>query len=58
MFLTFNDSEYDHVYSDLVSVFHPAGVNSSILPHHVVDLQVEIASLKLAVGALYALGAF
>lgn len=57
-FLTFNNSECDHSFSDLSSMFHPAIVSSSILLPHVIDLQAVIASFKLGVGASCALGPF
>lgn len=57
-FLTFNDSECDHGLSDMVSMFHPARVSSSILLPHIVDLQAVISPFKQGVGASCTLGPF
>ncbi len=54
--LTLKDPENDLVLGKLISVLHPAAVNSSILLPQVADLQAVIASFKLQVGASCTLG--
>lgn len=56
--LTFNDSEHDQHFDNLVWIFHGAREKSCFLFLHVVDLQAVISSIKLVVRALDPLGPF